>query len=285
LIYELRFSIYELKFYDINSRMKFAILTDIHLGPEQSYKGILRKINNNAKDYLHNFINEINSNVKPEFVIVLGDLIQDDNAESDKNNLTYIVNLLTKLECPVYYAAGNHDLKNISEDELMKLFRQNSLFYSFDSDNYHCVVLFSKRIKKGNTIIEDEQKKWLEGDLKDSKKQCIVFVHHGLADQDLTGNPWFEGRPEDSLIANRKEIREILEQSNKVLAVFNSHLHWDKKNTHNNIPYFTIQSLVENEGDKGVASEAYAIVDIVNDKIDVEIKGKYSKKFSATQKF
>jgi alkaline phosphatase len=112
----------------------------------------------------------------------------------------------------------------------------------------------------------------------------LVFVHHGLSDQDLTGNPWFEGKPEDSLIANRKEIREILERSGKVLAVFNSHLHWDKQDNHNNIPYFTIQSLVENEGDKGIASEAYAIVNIDDDKIGVEIKGNYSKKFSVTIK-
>jgi hypothetical protein len=48
---------------------------------------------------------------------------------------------------------------------------------------------------------------------------------------------------------------------------------------HNSIPYFTFQSLVENEDNKGVASEAYAIIDIVKDKVDVEIRGKYPKTF------
>jgi hypothetical protein len=57
------------------------------------------------------------------------------------------------------------------------------------------------------------------------------------------------------------------------------HLHWDKQNVHDGISYFTIQSLVENEGDKGIASETHAVVDVEDDKINVEIKGNYPKKF------
>jgi hypothetical protein len=108
----------------------------------------------------------------------------------------------------------------------------------------------------------------------------VVFLHHGLADQDLTGNPWFEGRPEYCLVENRKEIRDILSESKKVIAVFNSHLHWDRQDFHDGIPYFTIQSLVENENDLGLASETHAVVNIVGDKVDVEVKGNYAKSFS-----
>jgi calcineurin-like phosphoesterase family protein len=222
----------------------------------------------------------MNDNVKPEFVVVLGDLVEDDNEKNDKNNIVYIVKLLKKLECPVHYVAGNHDLKNISEDDLVKLFNQKSLYYSFDSGNFNFIVLFSKATEEESILITDEQKIWLNDDLDKTNKKCILFVHHGLADQDLKGNPWFEGRPEFCLVANRKEIRSILERSNKVLAVFNGHLHWDREDMHSSIPYFTIQSLTENEEDKGIASEAYAIVSIINDKIDVEIKGNYSKNFS-----
>lgn len=231
--------------------MKFVILTDIHLGPEGHYKGVLRKMNKDVKFFLDDFVEKMNNNVKPEFVVVLGDLVEDDNKLNDKNNIDYIVKLLTKLECPVYYVAGNHDLKNISEKELAGLFHQNSLYYSFDSGSFHFIVLFSKVLEGRSVWILDEQKHWLQKDLDKTNKKCIVFVHHGLADQDLTGNPWFEGRPENCLIANRKEIRNIFSASKKVLSVFNSHLHWDKQDIHNNISYFTIQSLTENEGDKG----------------------------------
>lgn len=263
--------------------MKFAILTDIHLGPEAHFKGVLRKINKNAKKYIDDFIAEMNNNVKPGFVVVLGDLVEDDNEINDKTNIEYIMKKLTELNCPVHYVSGNHDLLNITESELAKLFDREKLYYSYDFGEYHFVVLFSRfsREAKGRTIwISDGQKKWLDEDLDKTDKKSIIFVHHGLADQDLTGNPWFEGKPEYCLIANRKEIRKIISDSKKVIAVFNSHLHWDKQDVHDNIPYFTIQSLTENEDDKGIASEAHAVVNIDNDKVSVDIKGNYSKKLN-----
>jgi 3',5'-cyclic AMP phosphodiesterase CpdA len=194
-----------------------VIITDIHLGPERHWNGILRKINKNAKAYLNDFVIETNDNVKPEFVVVLGDLIEDDNEINDKKNIDYITKLLTKLKCPVYYVAGNHDLKNISEDGLIKLFNQKSLYYSFDSGDFHFIVLFSKVSEDRTIWISDEQTDWLKQNLEKTNKRTIIFVHHGLADQDLTGNPWFEGRPERCLIANRKEVRDIFSESGKVL--------------------------------------------------------------------
>jgi 3',5'-cyclic AMP phosphodiesterase CpdA len=191
--------------------MKFALLTDIHLGPEFYFKGILRKVNKDVKIYLEEFIEEMNGNVKPEFVAVLGDLVEDDNKENDENNIVYIVELLKKLEYPVYYVAGNHDLRNIPEGKLAELFNQNSLYYSFDSTDFHFIVLFSKSIEEESVLIAEEQILWLKDDLSKTDKKCIVFVHHGLADQDLKGNPWFEGKPGLCLVANRKEIRSIFE--------------------------------------------------------------------------
>jgi 3',5'-cyclic-AMP phosphodiesterase len=260
--------------------MRFVILSDIHLGPEESYKGIVRKISRNVKPKLDNFIEEMNQKTKPGFVMVLGDLIQDENQAADKENVTYLAERMRALECPVYYAAGNHDLRNLSEQEFSGLLSMERLFYSFDEGSYHFIVLFSKRYEDGIRFhIPEEQVKWLKEDLKESDRECIIFVHYGLADQDLAGNPWFEGRPEKCLIKNREEVRGILSKSGKVIAAFNSHLHWDRMHLHDGIPYFTIQSFVENEQDKGVPSEAYALVQLSEQAIEVNIKGIYQKKF------
>jgi len=259
--------------------MKFAILTDIHLGPEEHYKGVLRKMTKDAKIFLDKFLAEMNDNAKPNFVMVLGDLIQEIDEKNDRENMQYIINLLSGLNCPVYYAAGNHDIKKISEEDLAHFFKQKKLYYSFNHGEFHFIVLFSKKISDTEITIDENQVDWLKQDLSNTSCKCVIFVHHSLADQDLTGNPWFEGRAYKCLIANRKEVREILAESKKVIAVFNSHLHWDKRHFHDDIPYFTIQSLTENEDDKGVASEAHAIVDINDGQVQVEIKGNYSKKY------
>jgi len=262
--------------------MKFAILTDIHLGLEGHYKWVLRKNNKDVKIFLDDFIEEMNNKINPEFVIVLGDVIEDENEAKDKKNVEYIVDVFKKLKCPVHYVAGNHDLKKISEGDLIKLFHQKSLYYSFDSNDLHHIVLFSKDMEDKTIWISEEQKIRLQKDLNETSKNCVIFVHHSLADQDLTGNPRFEWKPERCLIANREDIRYILAESKKVIAVFNSHLHWDRQNIHDNIPYFTIQSLVENEDDKWIASEAHAIINIHDNKIGVEIRGNYPKKFLHT---
>lgn len=249
------------------------------MGPDGFWKGVQRKIGANAAVFVSNFIETMNNEVKPSFVVVLGDLIEDENPKNDKEHMLFLVGEFEKLACPVYFVTGNHDLKNISEDELSNIFKQKKLFYSFDSENLHFIVLLSKKISGEGHVITDGQVKWLKEELEETDKDCVVFVHTGLADQDLTGNPWFEGRPDSCLILNRNEIRNILESSGKVKAVFNSHLHWDKMHTHNSIPYFTLQSLVENEDDKGIPSQAYHIVNIENEKISVEIRGNYPKKF------
>lgn len=250
------------------------------MGPDGYYNGVRRKIGTNVVEFVNNFIETMNNKVNPDFVIVLGDLIEDDNTENDKEHMQFLIKSFNRLNCKVYFVAGNHDLKNISEDELMDIFNQK-LFYSFDSDNLHCIVLFSRKIqiKGAGFTITDDQIEWLKKELNSTKKDCIIFMHASLADQDLTGNPWFEGRPDSCLILNRNKVRSILENSGKVKAVFNSHLHWDKKHLHNSIPYFTIQSLVENENDKGFPSQAYSIINISDNKISVEVKGNYPKKF------
>lgn len=257
--------------------MRFAILADIHLGIGKKYPDV--PVDEDIRNLLEGFIREMNGKVKPQFVVVLGDLIEDDDERNDTKSIASLGGLFSTLRCPVHYVAGNHDLKNISEEKLARLFHQRRLFYSFDAGEYHGIVLFSR--ESGNAIlIPDEQMEWLQQDLKKTQKKSIVFVHHGLADQDLAGNMWFAGLPEKCLIANRQDIRDILAASQKVIAVFDGHLHWDKKNLHQHIPYFTIQSLTGREDKEGIPRETYAVITVAGTKVKVEIKGKKRKTFS-----
>lgn len=185
-------------------KMRFAIISDIHIGPEWYYNWVLRKINSNVKVFLNNFIDDMNNNERPEFVVVLWDTIEDDTIEKDTENLRYVVDLFESLKCPVYYVAGNHDLKTLSEQKLADIFYLKKLYYSFEKGDYKFIVLCSLADGKWTILISEEQKIWLKKELEKSDKDCVVFVHHWLSDQDLTGNPRFEWRPQHCLITNRK---------------------------------------------------------------------------------
>ena len=262
--------------------MQFALITDIHYWPQASYRWKLRKITNNAKTLVDQFIAEMSTVVHPEFVIVWWDMIEESNEETDIGHLTYIKEQFGKLSCPVYYVTGNHDLIHLSQQQVQEVLELDQLYYSFETEEYHGIILFSQDHGKGNIIsIPEQQLERLKEELKKADKKCLVFVHHGLADQDVSNNLRFEWIPHRCLIDNRESVRDILEQSWKVVAVFNSHLHRDKMHIHNNIPYYTIQSLTENENDWGIASETHAIVTINSDHFSqVEIKRNYPKVFS-----
>ena len=72
-----------------------------------------------------------------------------------------------------------------------------------------------------------------------------MFTHFSAADLNLTGQFWFEDAPDQALLANRAEVRDVLE-SHDVAMAMNGHLHWNDHTVHNGISYITIQSLVEN---------------------------------------
>jgi 3',5'-cyclic AMP phosphodiesterase CpdA len=251
--------------------MRFALIGDIHVGPEAHWKGILRKMNKDVIRYVQESLEEI-IKAGPSFVVQMGDLIEDSGHKEDKINYARGVDMLKELDCPVHHILGNHDQYNLSQAEIKEMAGVDNWYYSID-DKYHFVFLCSAFGNKVAGKINQEQIEWLKKDLAATDKKTVVFVHHALDNQDLTGNPWFEGNEGDCLIENRQEVRKVLEESGKVLAVIQGHLHWNRMNVHNSIPYFTVQSLVENASDMGVPAKAYSIVDLTEESIKIEVRG------------
>jgi hypothetical protein len=86
-------------------------------------------------------------------------------------------------------------------------------------------------------------------------------MHHSASEQDLEDSIWFQGRSHVALVLERKELRAIFEQSKKVRAVINGHLHRNHFDVIQGIPYVTVQSLTENldEDAPGRPAAAHAI--------------------------
>ncbi len=223
--------------------------------------------------FLNDFVQKMNTNFKPEFVVNLGDAINDASPEEDIKNLNIVLSEMKKLSCPFYNLAGNHEQRCLKKEELQTILALDYLYYSFDVGDNHFIALFSEDYEKVTPTISPKQIEWLKQDLAKTNKPTVVFIHHLLSDQDLTGNIWFEGKPHRSLISNREEVRVILEDSKKVVAVFCGHNHWNRMDIHNGIPYFTIQSLVENFKNAGIPSESYALVNLNKTDISVEVVG------------
>lgn len=210
---------------------------------------------------------------KPDFIIELGDFV--DKGESVAEELSFLQRIeseYSKFEGERHYVLGNHDVATFSKEQFISNCGARKNYYSFDKGNFHIVILdacYNKDesdYKAGNfnwteTYIPASEQQWLKSDLQATDKKSILFLHQRLDDEkDAHG------------VKNAPEVRNILETSGKVLAVFQGHDHRGSYSNLNNIHYYALPALTEGSG---LENNAYAIVRIQTDGfISIEGYGK-----------
>jgi 3',5'-cyclic AMP phosphodiesterase CpdA len=238
-----------------------AFISDTHIGPSGLFKGIRRKLTEFAEPFLAEFTQQVRESGRYDAVLQLGDLIEDESPERDLANFSKGVSVLAQCGMPAHHVIGNHDTARLSAGELLTLLNRPSHFYSFDAAGAHMVVLHTIH-REGRIVLPAEQVAWLQEDLAGTILPTLVCSHHSFADQDLRGNPWFEGAPAACLVDNRAEVRAILRDAGHVIAVVNGHLHWNHVDWHDGLPYITVQSAVENCDDAGTPAHAWGEIEI-----------------------
>jgi len=260
---------------------RIVVISDIVYGSDKPRQGQLRSLPSRALSLLRYLVNRINSEIRPEFVVRLGSLIEDEDEETDEENYEKIVDELKQLSVPVYHVAGSNEQVNLSQKKIAAILKYPKLYYSFDSDDYHFVVLFSESKNHDHVHISPEQTHWLQEDLNANKKPVLVFVHHLLDEQELSDNFWFGQYPDGCRVEERAELRAILARSGKVKAVFSGSVHQNNLQEHDGIQYVTLQSLVENVSKSGkTASESFAVLTLSPREIRVEVEGLQRDEYS-----
>lgn len=255
------------------SVIRFGLVTDIHNAdiPANGSKNYRQ-----SPEKLQEFVDAMNR-YKPDFIIELGDFKDISQPVSEEKTLGFlrqIESIFSSSAGPIYHVLGNHDEDCISKEQFYSIasntgISKNKTYYSFNCKDVHLIVLDAcfdstgRGYSKGNfgwgdSNIPSKEQKWLEKDLKEAKGSVFVFVHQLL-----------DGDGEAYNVRNASAIRNILEQSQKVLAVFQGHYHDGKYNNINGIHYYTLKSVVEGEAPEG---NSYAIAELHQDGT-LEIKG------------
>jgi hypothetical protein len=254
----------------------FAVVTDIHFGREARHEGKLRKLTLQADRLTRQFVDAMNGVVRPDLVVDLGDDIEDESPERDRARYRECIAILSGCSGRVRHVAGNHELINLTEDDLREIRGHTGpLHYSFDEKGVHFVALVTHETKDVSANIDAAQLQWLARDLERTTLPTIVLMHHVASEQDLTHNRWFSRAPEICRIQERAALRAVLAASKKVLAVFNGHAHWNHFDLCDGIPFFTVQSLTENldEDSPGRPAAAYAVCRLSDERLIVEVEG------------
>jgi len=183
--------------------------------------------------------------------------------------------IYARFDGPRHHVLGNHDVQDLSKEEFLERVPATETYYSFDAGAYHFVVLDAQYNRKGEDwshifyIVQGNipsfQLDWLREDLESTDRPTIVCVHQRLdVEYDFRS-----GGPE---IYNVLETRALLEESGKVIAVFQGHDHDGAYSLIEGIHYVTFRALID-RAEPTPPSWALVTLDPVNRTITIEGAG------------
>ncbi len=223
--------------------LRFGLITDLHYADKPAagtrhYRDTLSKL----KEAIDAFSRLDAPN---DFVVELGDFIDAaESVETERKYLATVDELYRTLGPERYYVLGNHCVGTLTSDEFLSDVGQKSSFFSFDRNGRHFVILDACFRKDGvaygrgnfdwsESLVPDHELKFLEDDLKSTRNETVVFVHQRLDVEPPYG------------VLNAGKVREILEKSGRVRAVFQGHSHKNDHRTIGGIDYVTLVAMVE----------------------------------------
>lgn len=189
---------------------------------------------------LEKAVTEINR-LKPDFAVFTGDLVNDRENKSQWAEFRRITATISE-KIPVLYIPGNHDIGSPASVESINEFKR--MFGDDRFSHKHKKSLFiginSCLIKSGPEDLEQEQRKWLEAELKKGRKakNIVIFSHY----------PFFIKEPAEpenySNLPATKRMNYIgLFSSSGVRTIFAGHLHNNSTGRDGNIDMVTTSAV------------------------------------------
>lgn len=165
--------------------------------------------------------------LRPAFVVVTGDLVQDSDSDQHHAELMRITGQLAG-NVPIYFTTGNCDVGNTPTAESLLIYRAKFGHdnYSFDVEGSHFVVLNSSVCLDPSEVPKewDSLVEFLRRDLdvhSHDSNHTIVFMHHPLFGESVD-------EPDNGVMIIPRERRRIildLLRKHEASGVFAGHWH------------------------------------------------------------
>ena len=240
----------------------FGIVTDCHYADADP---VGTRFYRESLSKLSECVDRMNAE-KVDFLIELGDFKDENRPPAEEKTLSHLQKVeavFQRFRGPRYHVLGNHDMDSISKQQFLSRVENTGIdsgrsYYSFGLKGLHCIVLDANYKSDGSDFdhgnfdwtdanIPATELDWLQQDLAASRGPVIVLIHQLL---DGTGSVY---------VRNAPEIRQILEASDRVLAVFQGHHHPGAYSYIDGIHYYTLKGMIEGHG---ADNNAYAVVEV-----------------------
>jgi len=247
-----------------SAKIRFGLITDLHYAKRLTAGSRYYEQSVNKLRVAMKIFNESGL----DFVVELGDF--KDIGNTKEQSLSFLEEIeaeFKKFRGPIYHVLGNHDMDNISKTDFLKHTENDGdskgkAYYSFLRNGLKFIVLDANYNADGSdydsgnfdwkeAYIPQAQLEWLSEELS-TEQPVIVFLHQLL---DLTQEQHYV------CVNNALEVIDLLEKSNRVLAVFQGHHHSGSYHFSNGIHYFTLKGMIEGAFP---ANNSFAIVEIDN---------------------
>lgn len=198
--------------------MRILIFSDLHLDGDFD------------KDVLANFIKKKNCE-NFDLVVNLGDVIryEDIGVDQLEQNIKTTLNILNKIEHPLWNTIGNHEQFDSTRSNLEKLYHDSGLNSKFKrSEIFEDAKLILldfefKQISKNDKyapIFSDESIKWLDSQVEENPDlPKIVFSHFPFVRKNLAGHMYHRDNWKRAVYRNYEEIFNVCNRQD-VISVF-----------------------------------------------------------------
>ncbi len=223
--------------------MKFLLVTDLHYSDKPT--GDNNRYHQMSLDKFRYAIDNYSQGC--EFIACLGDIADSfEGYKSQTQLLGEIGEMLSDCSLPFYATFGNHDTA-LDKSEFIRLTGMPDRYYSFETDDYLCIMLDTcmnskdepypaEEIVWQECFIDSQQLEWLRAQLENSTKPVVIFTHILL----VSGVE----NEVDHILNNADEVKEILlANEEKVTAVFFGHYHFGTTAKIGSIPTVTFKGL------------------------------------------
>jgi len=262
--------------------LSFGVVTDVQYADidqqaKRQYRESLIKLEQAVTQF---------NKLKPEFVIHLGDLINENYASYDA-----VLPIFEKFSMPHYFVLGNHDVAVKVESKAKILVRlglgklgPGKGYYDFARAGWRFVVLNGNDISIVANAVGSEERKAAETLVADLKKkgakntgihngavgpQQLAWLKETLTKADAAGEraivfchfPVYP--PGGSNLWNDTEIVDVLGTHKCVAAYFDGHAHGGGYGQKGSVHYVTFKGMIEAD------PTAYALVEVFADSLKV----------------
>jgi serine/threonine-protein phosphatase CPPED1 len=206
--------------------------------------------------------------LKPEFVVITGDLVNNRENKNEKTEFKRICAEILK-GIPVYYLPGNHDIGQSPAKSDIVAFNSDygNDRFSFKIKKNLFIGINSSLIKANTPMMEQEQYNWLEKELSGGKraKHRIIFCHYPLFINSFDEPETYSNIAPET----RYKYLSLLKEKN-VDAVFAGHLHNNASSKYGNMMMITTSAV-----GKPLAQppSGIRIIKVFSDRIESEFYG------------